>query len=126
MTKQEVEQIVEKSVAAAIEKATKAAEDTKDEETKDDATTTDDSKDKDKEDEKLDEETVAKMVEAAVAKALTPQPQEQVTAEQVADMVTKAVEKAVAPVLRSKGVPNNLNGSSVEKDAGEHYLHGIL
>ncbi len=126
VTKQEVEQIVEKSVAAAIEKATKAAEDTKDEETKDDATTTDDSKDKDKEDEKLDEETVAKMVEAAVAKALTPQPQEQVTAEQVADMVTKAVEKAVAPVLRSKGVPNNLNGSSVEKDAGEHYLHGIL
>lgn len=126
VTKQEVKQIVEKSVVAAIEKATKAAEDTKDEETKDDATTTDDSKDKDKEDEKLDEETVAKMVEAAVAKALTPQPQEQVTAEQVADMVTKAVEKAVAPVLRSKGVPNNLNGSSVEKDAGEHYLHGIL
>ncbi|MCM1231960.1 MAG: XkdF-like putative serine protease domain-containing protein [Ruminococcus flavefaciens] len=126
VTKQEVEQIVEKSVAAAIEKAMKvAAADTKDEETKDDATK-DDSKDKEKEDEKLDEETVAKMVEAAVAKALTPQPQEQVTAEQVADMVTKAVEKAVAPVLRSKGVPNNLNGSSVEKDAGEHYLHGIL
>lgn len=41
-------------------------------------------------------------------------------------MITAAVEKAVAPVLKSKGLPSNLNGS-VEKSAGEeHYLHGIL
>lgn len=122
VTKQEVEQIVEKSVAAAIEKAVKAADETKEDETKDDATKNDSKK----EDEKLDEETVTKMVEAAVAKALEPSAQEHVTADQVADMVTKAVAKAVEPVLKSRGLPNNLNGSSVEKNAGEHYLHGIL
>ena len=49
-----------------------------------------------------------------------------VTADQVADMVTKAVAKAVEPVLKSRGLPNNLNDTGVEKNAGEHYLHGIL
>lgn len=72
-------------------------------------------------------ESVEKMVEAAIAKALEPQQEEHVTAEQVQEMITAAVEKAVAPVLKSKGLPSNLNGSSVEKSAGEeHYLHGIL
>lgn len=71
-------------------------------------------------------ESVEKMVEAAIAKALEPQ-EEHVTAEQVQEMITAAVEKAVAPVLKSKGLPSNLNGSSVEKSAGEeHYLHGII
>lgn len=70
-------------------------------------------------------ESVEKMVEAAIAKALEPQ-EEHVTAEQVQEMITAAVEKAVAPVMKSKGLPSNLNGS-VEKSAGEeHYLHGIL
>ena len=51
-----------------------------------------------------------------------------VTAEQVQEMITAAVAKAVDPVLKSKGLPSNLNGDgSVEKAAGEeHYLHGIL
>lgn len=71
-------------------------------------------------------ETVEKMVEAAIEKALTPQ-QETVTAEQVQEMITAAVEKAVTPVLKSRGLPSNLGGSTVEKAAGEeHYLHGIL
>lgn len=71
-------------------------------------------------------ETVEKMVQAAIAKALEP-PEEHVAAEQVQEMITAAVAKAVEPVLRSKGLPSNLNGSSVEKAAGEeHYLHGIL
>ncbi len=42
-------------------------------------------------------------------------------------MILEAVEKAVSPVLKSKGLPSNLNDSGVEKAAGEeHYLHGIL
>ena len=49
-----------------------------------------------------------------------------VTADQVEDMVTKAVAKAVEPVLRSRGLPSNLNDDGIEKDAGEHFLHGIL
>jgi hypothetical protein len=133
VTKQEVEQIVEKALSAAIKKAT---DDDSDKDKKDESTSTgdgvtmtetNDDKDKDKKkDEELTEETVTKMVEAAVNKAFASQSQEQVTMEQVADMVTKAVTKAVEPVLKSKGVPNNLNGSNVSKNAGEHYLHGIL
>ena len=70
-------------------------------------------------------ETIQKMVEAAVEKAT--QPEEHVTAEQVQEMITAAVEKAVDPVLKSKGLPSNLNGSGVQKSTGEvHYLHGIL
>lgn len=72
-------------------------------------------------------ETITKMVEAAIAKA-TQQPEEHVTAEQVQEMITAAVEKAIDPVLKSKGLPSNLNGDGgIEKSAGEeHYLHGIL
>lgn len=72
-------------------------------------------------------EAITKMVEAAIAKA-TQQPEEHVTAEQVQEMITAAVAKAVDPVLKSKGLPSNLNGSgNVEKSAGDtHYLHGIL
>ncbi len=123
VTKQKVEQLIEKSVAAAIAKATKDA-DAKEDDDKDAAAKNTDGKEK--KEEEVDEETVTKMVEAAIAKALEPPTQEQVTADQVADMVAKAVEKAVEPVLRSRGLPNNLNDDSVEKNAGEHYLHGIL
>ena len=66
------------------------------------------------------------MVEAAIKKATEP-PEEHITAEQVEDMINAAVEKALDPVLKSRGLPSNLNGSNVEKSAeGEHYLHGIL
>ena len=72
-------------------------------------------------------ESVEKMVEAAIAKALAPQQEEQITADQVEEMITAAVEKAIDPVLKSRGLPSNLNDSGVEKSAGEqHYLHGIL
>ena len=74
----------------------------------------------------LTPEAIEKMVQTAIEKAMQPQ-QETVTAEQVQDMITKAVAAAVDPVLKSKGLPSNLNGSTVEKQAGEeHYLHGIL
>ena len=75
-------------------------------------------------------ETVQKMVDAAVAKALTPVEQDEpVTAEAIAKMVEDAVAKAVEPVLKARGVPSALNdgnpgGEPVEKQ--QHYLHGIL
>lgn len=72
-------------------------------------------------------ESVEKMVEAAIKKAIEPQQEEHVTADQIQDMITAAVAKAVDPVLKSRGLPTNLNDSTVTKDAGkEHYLHGIL
>lgn len=122
VTKQEVSQIVEAAIAKAMGTAQDATEPPQEttgavEKAQGGETTAP---------AEITPEAIEKMVAAAVAKATEPPQQESVTAEQVAEMVTKAVEKAVAPVLRSKGVPNNLNDSSVEKDAGEHYLHGIL
>ncbi len=106
MTKQEVSQIVEEAVTkamaahGAVAKAeTGAAE--------------------------ITEEAVKKMVETAVAKAFEP-PKEAVAAEQIGEMITAAVAKAVEPVLKSRGLPSNLNGSEIEKSAETHYLYGIV
>lgn len=107
VTKQEVTQIVENAITKAMDGEGTVK--------KDDTTPTE-----------ITPETIEKMVEVAITKAMEPQ-EEHVTAEQVEDMITKAVAKAVDPVLKSKGLPSNLNGSGVEKSAGEeHYLHGIL
>lgn len=122
VTKQEVEDIVAKSIKAAIAKATNNA--TEDEEKA--AEEEEKKKDVKKSEENLTPEAVEKMVQEAITKALTPQEEQQVTATQVQEMITKAVEAAVDPVLKSRGVPSNLNGSLVEKQSGQHYLHGIL
>lgn len=132
VTKQEVEGIVEKAVAAAFAKATNTAaknpeeEETEEEDKKKETVT--EAKKKGGCVSKAGEittETINAMVEAAIEKALEPQ-HEAVTAEQVQEMITAAVAKAVDPVLKSRGLPSNLGGG-VEKAAGEqHYLHGIL
>ena len=75
--------------------------------------------------EELTPEKVEKMVEKALQKALEPK-QEKISMEQVEEMITKAVTKAVEPVLKSKGLPSNLNDSGTVQKAEEHYLHGIL
>lgn len=138
VTKQEVEEIVAKSIAAAVEKATgTATKKPEDEEEETTATTTTaiDEKKKGavKEEEKkkvkcseVTPESIDAMVQEAIAKALEPEEQH-IAAEQVQEMITKAVGDAVAPLMKSRGLPSNLNGSGVEKSAGEeHYLHGIL
>lgn len=124
VTKQEVSQIVEAAIAKALgtaagqntaETSQQAAGAVEKAEGKDNTTPAE-----------ITPETIEKMVEAAIKKAAEPQ-QESVTAEQVQEMITAAVAKAVDPVLKSKGLPSNLNGSGVEKSAGgQHYLHGIL
>lgn len=126
VTKQEVEAIVAKSLEAAIAKAT-AAEETDDTKKKGEETETP-KKEKEvkKSEETITPEGISAMVKEAITKALEPQQEEHVTAEQVQEMITAAVAKAVDPVLKSKGLPSNLNGS-VNKASGEvHYLHGIL
>lgn len=137
VTKQEIEEIVTKSVTVVLEKATKKKPE---DETDPEGTGTDGAGEGEergkgkttpptkvkKSGEEITPESLADMVQTAVAKALEPQ-EERVTAEQVQEMITAAVAKAVDPVLKSRGLPSNLNGSSVEKSAGEeHYLHGIL
>lgn len=123
VTKQEVEQIVE----AAIAKAVSGEQQSTAQESQRGAGIVEKAKGKESTTPaEITAESVEKMVEAAIAKALEPQQEEPITAEQVEEMITAAVEKAIDPVLKSKGLPSNLNGS-IEKSAGEeHYLHGIL
>ena len=128
VTKQEVEAIVSKSIEAVIAKATGKTTDpeVKDPEKKDpEATDTKDKKDVKKSEEELTPEAIQTMVEQAITKAMQP-PEERITAEQAQDMITKAVAAAVDPILKSKGLPSNLNGAGVVEKAEEHYLHGIL
>jgi hypothetical protein len=121
VTKQEVSAIVEQAIAKAL--GTDGAEQQEGTQAAQDGAGTVEKA----EGAELTPDSVQKMVEAAIEKALAPQHEEAVTPEQVQEMITAAVAKAVEPVLKSKGLPSNLNGSSVEKSAGgEHYLHGIL
>lgn len=126
VTKQEVEAIVSKSIEAVIAKANGKTTDPeeKDPETTDGADVKD-KKDVKKSEEDITPETIQSMVEVAITKAMQPQ-EEHVTAEQVQNMITKAVEEAVSPVLKSKGLPSNLNDTGIVEKASEHYLHGIL
>ena len=51
------------------------------------------------------------------------------TEEVVAKMVEEAVAKAVTPVLKARGVPSALNdgeGADPVEKSEQHYLHGIL
>ncbi len=124
VTKQEVEQIVAAAIAKAADR--KQQEDPE-QKTQSGAGALEKAGGKESASpEEITPESVEKMVEAAIAKALEPK-EEPVTAEQVQEMITAAVAKAVEPVLKSRGLPGNLNDQSIGKSAGEeHYLHGIL
>lgn len=127
VTKQEVEQIVSKSIEAAIAKATNTkTKKPETEETDDEKGTVSEEEKEVKKSEDLTPESIDAMVQAAIAKALEPE-EPHLTAEQVQEMIAKAVGNAVTPLMKSRGLPSNLNDSSIEKAAGEeHYLHGIL
>lgn len=73
---------------------------------------------------------IEKMVSAAIEKAMpAPAAAHAAPAESpdIQAMIEQAVAKAMEPVLKSRGLPTNLNGNPapVEK-AKPHYLHGIL
>ena len=47
--------------------------------------------------------------------------------ENVQEYIEAAVAKAMEPVLKSTGLPTNLNDEGIQKGAEEqHYLHGII
>ncbi|MCD7891597.1 MAG: XkdF-like putative serine protease domain-containing protein [Ruminococcus sp.] len=125
VTKQEIEEIVAKSVAVAVAKASGNDDEEKDDKTTPGAKDKEDEEKEVKKSEEITSEKIDAMVQAAVEKAFKPQ-QETVTAEQVQEMIAKAVQQAVEPVLKSKGLPSNLNGNGTVEKAEEHYLHGIL
>lgn len=69
---------------------------------------------------------IEKMVGDAIQKAMQPK-EEPVTRESVEKMIQDAVAKAMEPVMKSVGVPGNLNDTNLQKGADEeHYLHGFL
>lgn len=75
----------------------------------------------------ITKEAIEQMVTAAIQKAMPAPAETPVTSDEVQDIVEKAVAKAMEPLLKSRGLPTNLNGETpapVEKS--EHYLHGIL
>lgn len=125
VTKQEIEEIVAKSVAVAVAKASGNDDEEKDDKTTPGAKDKEDEEKEVKKSEEITSEKIDAMVQAAVEKAFKPQ-QETVTAEQVQEMIAKAVQQAVEPVLKSNGLPSNLNGNGTVEKAEEHYLHGIL
>ena len=73
---------------------------------------------------------IEKMVSAAIEKAM-PAPAAAPTAPaetpDIQAMIEQAVAKAMEPVLKSRGLPTNLNGNPAPVEKAEaHYLHGIL
>lgn len=71
-------------------------------------------------------EDIGQMVQDAIQKAMQPK-DEPLTKDSVQEYIEAAVAKAMEPVLKSTGIPTNLNDESIEKGAEEeHYLHGII
>lgn len=70
------------------------------------------------------QQIVNETVSAAIEKARKSEPTA-LTAEQVQNMISDSIEKAIDPILKSTGVPSNLNNSGNVQPA-VHYLHGII
>lgn len=81
---------------------------------------------KDSEDEEVTEDKIKKMVQEAIQKQMEPK-EEPLTMEVVEQMISDSVAKAMEPILKSAGIPTNMN-DEVQKGAGEeqHYLHGFI
>lgn len=76
--------------------------------------------------EDVTQEDINKMVQAAVQKAMQPK-EEPMTREAVQEYIETAVAKAMEPLLKSTGLPTNLNDDGIQKGADEqHYLHGFI
>lgn len=76
--------------------------------------------------EDVTQEDINKMVQEAVQKAMQPK-EEPMTREAVQEYIETAVAKAMEPLLKSTGLPTNLNDDGIQKGADEqHYLHGFI
>lgn len=128
VNKSEVEKIVEEAIAKAMNAGTQNAATSgtkkKDEEEKGEVTKN--AASGGNEATGVTAEDIGQMVQDAIQKAMHPE-EETLTRESVQEYIEAAVAKAMEPVLKSTGLPTNLNDEAVEKGAGEeHYLHGII
>ena len=72
------------------------------------------------------QEDINKMVQEAIQKAMQPK-DESMSKEAVQEYIEAAVAKAMEPVLKSTGLPTNMNDTNLQKGAEEeHYLHGFI
>lgn len=73
-------------------------------------------------------EAIEKMVNAAIQKAVNP-PEEPMTMAKAQEFIEAAVAKALNPIIKSAGLPSNLNNAdcSVQKSAPEsHFMDGVF
>ena len=73
-------------------------------------------------------EAIEKMVNAAIQKAVNP-PEEPMTMAKAQEFIEAAVAKALDPIIKSAGLPSNLNNAdcSVQKSAPEsHFMDGVF
>lgn len=72
-------------------------------------------------------EAIEKMVNAAIQKAVNP-PEEPMTMERAQEYIDAAVAKALDPIMKSAGLPSNLNNDdTVQKSEPQaHFMDGIF
>ena len=80
----------------------------------------------------INEESVQKMIDTAIAKAVgnddsTNSAPDALSEDSIEKMIACAVEKAMSPILKHRGLANNLNDETdpVEK-SDQHYLAGVI
>jgi hypothetical protein len=70
---------------------------------------------------------VREVIQEEIQKAINPSEPTADDAPVTLAAVTEAVQKALEPMLKSRGLPSNLNGAaSIENQADPHYLAGLL
>ena len=75
--------------------------------------------------EKITADAIEKMVQDAIKKQMEPE-EEPLTLEAVGRMIEDSVAKAMEPVLKSAGLPTNMNDTVQKSSEEEHYLHGFI
>jgi hypothetical protein len=70
---------------------------------------------------------IEKMVKDAIQKTMQPEEEKPLTKKELQQMIEEGVAKAMEPVMKSTGLPTNLNDTQIQKNnEEEHYLHGLL
>lgn len=128
VNKSEVEKIVrdaiEKAMKGGVQNTSTGGSNKKEEEEKD-GVAKNDARGGNKASEEITAEAIEKMVQDAIKKQMEPE-EEPLTLEAVGRMIEDSVAKAMEPVLKSAGLPTNMNDTVQKGSEEEHYLHGFI
>ena len=125
MTEKKIEEMTEKDVKAMINEAIANALKSNDSTKK---------KESVKKADEITEADIKEMVQKSIETALQGIKKEAVdekettTVEDIQEMISKAVNEAMEPVLKSVGIPTNLDneGEEIKKTAEHHYMEGVF